>query len=162
MTPPSPRQARLLAGLWPVLLAVLLGSGWIVADLLVNRQIDYTLHDTYYVVAHWSWIAKIALPVLGFVAVYAVLAAGRVPYRFGLDVMQLAAAAAATALGLLFTPQLILGLNPPTRIIDYDPDSFRWVARFTQVAWAMFTLSLVLFLVLVGEVVVRLARKSKS
>jgi len=127
---------------------------------MANVGIDYSLHDTYYVVAHWHFVIQVCGVLTGFIAAYWVLAANRVAYRYWLGIAHFGATAAG--LVLLLAPQVLLAFQGmPRRYVDY-PDVFRQMNAVSSAGYLVCLAGLAVFAALVGEVAVRawLTRRS--
>jgi cytochrome c oxidase subunit I len=101
-------------------------SGGVTGILLSQAPIDRIYHETYYVVAHVNFIAALAVPSLGFAALYFGLSRVK-RFRFPIWAGYLHAATFFLGICLTFFPQHFIGSqNMPRRYIDYDEAFALW------------------------------------
>jgi cytochrome c oxidase subunit I len=101
-------------------------SGGVTGIILSQAPIDRLYHETYYVVAHFNFIAALAVPSLGLAALYFGLSRVR-RFRFPAWAGYLHAAMFFIGIGLTFFPQHVLGRQGmPRRTIDYDEAFALW------------------------------------
>ena len=121
--------------------------------MMVNAGIDYSLHDTYYVVAHWHFVAQVVAVFGVFIVAYGLMARHRARYRYWLGVTHYV----ATLGGVLtiFAPQLILGARGmPRRYVD-QPDAFELWNAVSSAGNVVTLASFGAFAALLGDLAIR-------
>lgn len=136
--------------LWAMGFIFLFTVGGVTGVVLANAGIDYSLHDTYYVVAHFHYVLSLG-------AVFAIFAGfyywfekiWGVKYREWLGALHFW----ITFIGvnLIFFPQHFLGLQGmPRRYVDY-PEAFTLWNQVSSIGYAITAFGVVIFLVLLAE-----------
>jgi cytochrome c oxidase subunit 1 len=140
--------------LWAIGFIFLFTVGGVTGVVLANAGIDYALHDTYYVVAHFHYVLSLG-------AVFAIFAGfyywfekmWGVRYNETLGVIHFW----LTFIGvnIVFFPQHFLGLQGmPRRSIDY-PKAFSYWNHVSSMGYLVALAGLVVFLVVLAEAAIR-------
>ncbi|ATQ44230.1 cytochrome c oxidase subunit I [Caulobacter mirabilis] len=146
--------------LWAMGFIFLFTVGGVTGVVLANAGIDYSLHDTYYVVAHFHYVLSLG-------AVFAIFAGffywfekiWGVKYNEFLGALQFWIM--FVGVNLIFFPQHFLGLQGmPRRYIDY-PTAFTWWNEVSSFGYAVTGVGVIVFLVLLLEAAVR-RRKAEA
>jgi cytochrome c oxidase subunit I len=140
--------------LWAIGFIFLFTVGGVTGVVLANAAIDYSLHDTYYVVAHFHYVLSLG-------AVFAIFAGFYYWYEkiFGVKYNEFLGAAhfwvMFVGVNLVFFPQHFLGLQGmPRRYVDY-PDAFAYWNYVSSVGYAITGVGVLIFLVMLVESAVR-------
>ncbi len=146
--------------LWAMGFIFLFTVGGVTGVVLANAGIDYSLHDTYYVVAHFHYVLSLG-------AVFAIFAGfyywfekiWGVKYREWLG--QLHFWVMFVGVNLIFFPQHFLGLQGmPRRYIDY-PEAFTLWNQVSSWGYLVTMVGVVVFLIVLIEAAIS-RRKARS
>ena len=136
--------------LWAMGFIFLFTVGGVTGVVLANAGIDYSLHDTYYVVAHFHYVLSLG-------AVFAIFAGfyywfekiWGVKYREWLGALHFWIT--FVGVNLIFFPQHFLGLQGmPRRYVDY-PEAFTLWNQVSTIGYLVTAFGVVIFLVLLAE-----------
>jgi cytochrome c oxidase subunit 1 len=137
-----PIRTPLLFLIWfLVLLAVSVVSG----AVLANAAIDYSLHDTYYVIAHFHYVLGLAVAPLIFATVYYGLGIAGAPYRELLGQIHFGLFAVGSML-IVLPGLVLLGAGMPQRYVDY-PRTFAYWNFVSSAGYAMTLIGLGVFMI---------------
>jgi cytochrome c oxidase subunit 1 len=146
--------------LWAIGFIFLFTVGGVTGVVLANAGIDFTLHDTYYVVAHFHYVLSLG-------AVFAIFAGfyywfekmWGVKYNEFLGVVHFWIT--FVGVNLIFFPQHFLGLQGmPRRYVDY-PDGFAYWNQVSTWGYMITAAGVVVFLLVLIEAAVR-RRKAEA
>ena len=136
--------------LWAMGFIFLFTVGGVTGVVLANAGIDYSLHDTYYVVAHFHYVLSLG-------AVFAIFAGfyywfekiWGVKYREWLGALHFWIT--FVGVNLIFFPQHFLGLQGmPRRYVDY-PEAFTLWNQVSTIGYLVTAGGVVIFLILLAE-----------
>lgn len=140
--------------LWAIGFIFLFTVGGVTGVVLSNAGIDYSLHDTYYVVAHFHYVLSLG-------AVFAIFAGFYYWFEkmFGVKYNEFLGAThfwiMFVGVNLVFFPQHFLGLQGmPRRYIDY-PDAFTLWNQISSIGYAITAVGVLVFLVMLAEAAIR-------
>jgi cytochrome c oxidase subunit I len=140
--------------LWAIGFIFLFTVGGVTGVVLSNAGIDYSLHDTYYVVAHFHYVLSLG-------AVFAIFAGFYYWFEkmFGVKYNEFLGAThfwiMFVGVNLVFFPQHFLGLQGmPRRYVDY-PDAFTLWNQVSSIGYAITAIGVVVFLIMLAEAAIR-------
>ena len=140
--------------LWALGFIFLFTLGGVTGVVLANAGIDYSLHDTYYVVAHFHYVLSLG-------AVFAIFAGFYYWFEkmFGVKYNEFLGCMhfwiMFVGVNLVFFPQHFLGLQGmPRRIVDY-PDGFEFWNQVSSVGYLITIAGVLVFLVMLAEAAIR-------
>ena len=136
--------------LWAMGFIFLFTVGGVTGVVLANAGVDYSLHDTYYVVAHFHYVLSLGA-VFGIFAgfYYWFEKIWGVKYREWLGATHFWIT--FVGVNLIFFPQHFLGLQGmPRRYVDY-PEAFTLWNQVSSIGYAITAFGVVVFLVLLAE-----------
>ncbi|MDZ4374879.1 MAG: cytochrome c oxidase subunit I [Phenylobacterium sp.] len=146
--------------LWAIGFIFLFTVGGVTGVVLANAGIDYSLHDTYYVVAHFHYVLSLG-------AVFAIFAGFYYWFEkiWGVKYNEFLGAVhfwiTFVGVNLIFFPQHFLGLQGmPRRYVDY-PDGFTYWNYVSSLGYAVTVAGVVVFVVVLIESAVR-RRKAEA
>jgi cytochrome c oxidase subunit 1 len=146
--------------LWAIGFIFLFTIGGVTGVVLANAAIDYSLHDTYYVVAHFHYVLSLG-------AVFAIFAGFYYWFEKMWGVKYNEALGAAhfwimfIGVNIVFFPQHFLGLQGMARrIVDYNP-AFREWNHVSSIGYAITLVGVGVFLLVLIEAAVR-RRKAEA
>ena len=136
--------------LWAMGFIFLFTVGGVTGVVLANAGVDYSLQDTYYVVAHFHYVLSLG-------AVFAIFAGfyywfekmWGVKYREWIGALHFW----VTFIGvnIIFFPQHFLGLQGmPRRYVDY-PEAFAFWNKVSSIGYYITFVGLVIFLIMLAE-----------
>ncbi len=136
--------------LWAMGFIFLFTVGGVTGVVLANAGVDYSLHDTYYVVAHFHYVLSLGA-VFGIFAgfYYWFEKIWGVKYREWLGATHFWIT--FVGVNLIFFPQHFLGLQGmPRRYVDY-PDAFALWNKVSSIGYMITAFGVVIFLILLAE-----------
>jgi cytochrome c oxidase subunit 1 len=146
--------------LWAVGFIFLFTLGGVTGVVLANAGIDYSLQDTYYVVAHFHYVLSLG-------AVFAIFAGFYYWYEkmWGVKYNEFLGAThfwiTFVGVNVIFFPQHFLGLQGmPRRYIDY-PEAFTFWNRVSSIGYVITLVGVGVFLVMLAESAIR-RRKAEA
>jgi cytochrome c oxidase subunit 1 len=146
--------------LWAMGFIFLFTVGGVTGVVLANAAIDYALHDTYYVVAHFHYVLSLG-------AVFAIFAGfyywfekmWGVKYNEFLGVVHFWIT--FVGVNLIFFPQHFLGLQGmPRRYVDY-PEAFAYWNHVSTIGYQITVVGVAVFLIVCLEAAIR-RRKAEA
>src|SRR5512143_2753418 len=136
--------------LWAVGFIFLFTVGGVTGVVLANAGIDYSFHDTYYVVAHFHYVLSLG-------AVFAIFAGFYywIPkmsgYRYNGFLGGLHFWIMFVGVNVIFFPQHFLGLQGmPRRYIDY-PEAFTYWNHVSSIGYLITIAGVAVFLIMLAE-----------
>ncbi|HUS25541.1 MAG TPA: cytochrome c oxidase subunit I [Candidatus Binatia bacterium] len=146
--------------LWAIGFIFLFTVGGVTGVVLANAGIDYSLHDTYYVVAHFHYVLSLG-------AVFAIFAGFYYWFEkmWGVKYREWLGAAhfwvTFVGVNLIFFPQHFLGLQGmPRRYVDYA-DAFAYWNKVSSIGYAITIIGVGVFLIMLVEAAIR-RRKAEA
>ncbi|WP_298743618.1 cytochrome c oxidase subunit I [uncultured Brevundimonas sp.] len=140
--------------LWAMGFIFLFTVGGVTGVVVANAGIDYTLHDTYYVVAHFHYVLSLG-------AVFAIFAGFYYWFEkmFGVKYNEFLGAThfwiMFVGVNLVFFPQHFLGLQGmPRRYVDY-PDGYTLWNQVSSAGYVITAVGVLVFLIMLVEAAVR-------
>ena len=140
--------------LWAIGFIFLFTVGGVTGVVLANAGIDYSLHDTYYVVAHFHYVLSLG-------AVFAIFAGFYYWFEkmFGVKYNEFLGAThfwiMFVGVNLVFFPQHFLGLQGmPRRYIDYS-DGYAYWNYVSSVGYVITIVGVLVFLIMLAEAAIR-------
>jgi len=136
--------------LWAIGFIFLFTVGGVTGVVLSNSGVDYALHDTYYVVAHFHYTMSLGATFGIFAAFYYWFEKmWGVKYREWLGALHFWVT--FVGVNMVFFPQHFLGLQGmPRRYIDY-PDAFTFWNKVSSYGYAITAAGTVIFLIMLAE-----------
>ena len=146
--------------LWAIGFIFLFTVGGVTGVVLANAGIDYSLHDTYYVVAHFHYVLSLG-------AVFGIFAGFYYWYEkmWGVKYNEFLGAThfwiTFVGVNLIFFPQHFLGLQGmPRRYVDY-PQAFEYWNRISTYGYLITAVGVGVFLLMLLESAIR-RRKAEA
>ncbi len=140
--------------LWAMGFIFLFTVGGVTGVVLANAGVDHTLHDTYYVVAHFHYVLSLG-------AVFSIFAGWYYWFEkmFGIKYSEILGAlhfwVMFIGVNLIFFPQHFLGLQGmPRRYIDY-PDAFALWNKVSTWGYAIMLVGMAIFLICMADAFLR-------
>ena len=140
--------------LWAMGFIFLFTVGGVTGVVLANAGIDYSLHDTYYVVAHFHYVLSLG-------AVFAIFAGFYYWFEkmFGVKYNEFLGCVhfwiMFVGVNLVFFPQHFLGLQGmPRRYVDYS-DGYAYWNYVSSVGYVITAVGVLVFLIMLAEAAIR-------
>ncbi len=140
--------------LWAIGFIFLFTIGGVTGVVLSNAGIDYTLHDTYYVVAHFHYVLSLG-------AVFAIFAGFYYWFEkmFGVKYNEFLGCLhfwiMFVGVNLVFFPQHFLGLQGmPRRYVDYS-DGYAYWNLVSSWGYVITAIGVLVFLIMLAEAAIR-------
>jgi cytochrome c oxidase subunit 1 len=140
--------------LWAIGFIFLFTIGGVTGVVLSNAGIDYSLHDTYYVVAHFHYVLSLG-------AVFAIFAGFYYWFEkmFGVKYNEFLGCMhfwiMFIGVNLVFFPQHFLGLQGmPRRYVDY-PDGYAYWNYVSSIGYVITLVGVLVFLIMLAEAAIR-------
>jgi cytochrome c oxidase subunit 1 len=140
--------------LWAIGFIFLFTVGGVTGVVLANAGIDYSLHDTYYVVAHFHYVLSLG-------AVFAIFAGFYYWFEkmFGVKYNEFLGAThfwlMFVGVNIVFFPQHFLGLQGmPRRYVDFS-DGYAYWNYVSSVGYVITAVAVLVFLIMLLEAAIR-------
>ena len=140
--------------LWAIGFIFLFTIGGVTGVVLSNAGIDYSLHDTYYVVAHFHYVLSLG-------AVFAIFAGFYYWFEkmFGVKYNEFLGCMhfwiMFVGVNLVFFPQHFLGLQGmPRRYVDYS-DGYAYWNYVSSIGYVITLVGVLVFLIMLAEAAIR-------
>ena len=140
--------------LWAIGFILLFTIGGVTGVVLAGAGIDHTLHDTYYVIAHFHYVLSLGSAFAIFAAIYYWFPK-MTGYLYNERLAKLHFWVMFIGVNIVFFPQHFLGLaGMPRRYADY-PDAFAFWNLVSSIGAYISTAGVLLFLVTMAEAFIR-------
>src|SRR6202790_2647445 len=140
--------------LWAIGFIFLFTVGGVSGVQLANAGLDYVLHDTYFVIAHFHYVLSLGavFPIFGGFYYWFPKMSG---YLYNERLGTIHFWITFVGVNIIFFPQHFLGLQGmPRRTVDY-PVAFEYWNRISSIGYAITLVGLVVFLLVLIEAAVR-------
>jgi cytochrome c oxidase subunit 1 len=140
--------------LWAIGFIFLFTLGGVTGVVLSNAGVDRSLHDTYYVIAHFHYTMSLGAT-FGIFCAWYYWFPKMTGYNYSEFLGKLHFWLTFIGVNLVFFPQHFLGLSGmPRRIVDY-PDAFTAWNRISSFGALVSTIGLVVFVITIAEAFLR-------
>ncbi|MBW3559186.1 MAG: cbb3-type cytochrome c oxidase subunit I, partial [Proteobacteria bacterium] len=140
--------------LWAMGFIFLFTIGGVTGVVLANAGMDYTFHDTYYVVAHFHYVLSLG-------AIYSIFAGFYYWFEkmFGVKYNEILGLIHFwiffIGVNVIFFPQHFLGMQGmPRRYVDY-PDAFAFWNQVSSIGYFIMVAGLAFFFIMLAEAAIR-------
>ena len=136
--------------LWAIGFIFLFTVGGVTGVVLANSGVDTSLHDTYYVVAHFHYVLSLGA-VFGIFAGFYYWIPKMSGYRYNGFLGGLHFWLMFIGVNMIFFPQHFLGLQGmPRRYIDY-PEAFAYWNHISSIGYVITIVGVLVFLIMLAE-----------